>query len=238
VAWYFIALQTLVEPTFFQRCFAAKSPRVARAGLLWSIAFFALFDGLTTFTGMYARAILPSLPSGVDAFPALGELLLPVGLLGLFYAGMIATVMSTVDAFLFNAGITLSRDLLARAGKTAAATLTGERIGLLAGAVLATVFALASSSVVDLWYDFGTIGTSVLLAPVLGAFFPALRPTPFFAAAGMLSGGCVAGIWMASSHGPTGPWLGIQPIFPGLAIAALASACGVLARRSASRRSA
>src|SRR6185436_10043096 len=95
------------------------------------------FDGLTTFTGIYARALLPNLSSGVDAFPALGELLLPAGLLGVFYAGMLATVMSTVDAYLFNAGITVSRDLLGRAGHAAARTITGERIGLLAGAALA-----------------------------------------------------------------------------------------------------
>ena len=229
IAWYFIALQTLVEPTFFQRCFAASSPRVARRGLLWSIVFFALFDGLTTFTGLYARALLPDLPSGVDAFPALGELLLPAGLLGVFYAGMLATVMSTVDAFLFNAGITLSRDLLARAGRSAAATIAGERIGLVAGAVLATLFALASSSVVNLWYDFGTVGTSVLLAPILGAFFPALRPTPFWAVAGMIAGGATAGAWMA------GGWLGVQPIFAGLSASAIALACGIAARRRAAR---
>ncbi|HEX4826405.1 MAG TPA: hypothetical protein VFV19_19050 [Candidatus Polarisedimenticolaceae bacterium] len=228
VAWYFIALQTLVEPTFFQRCFAAKTPAVARRGLLWSIAFFALFDCMTTFTGMYARALLPDLPSGVDAFPALGELLLPVGLLGVFYAGMIATIMSTVDAYLFNAGITLSRDLLARIGRSAAATVTGERIGLVAGAALATALALASSSVVNLWYDYGTIGTCVLLAPVLGVFFPALRPTPFWAAAGMLAGGGVSCLWLAA-----GPWLGLEPIYPGLAAAGVTAAIGVFRSRNA-----
>jgi len=68
-AWYFIALQTLVEPTFYSACFAARSPRTARNGVLLSIVFFALFDGLTTLTGMYARALLPALPSGVEAFP-------------------------------------------------------------------------------------------------------------------------------------------------------------------------
>jgi SSS family solute:Na+ symporter len=238
IAWYFIALQTLVEPTFFQRCFAARSPAVARRGLIWSILFFALFDGLTTFTGMYARALLPDIPSGVDAFPALGELLLPAGLLGVFYAGMIATVMSTVDAFLFNAGITLSRDLLARAGRAAAATVRGERVGLVAGAVVATSFALASTSVVDLWYGFGTVGTSVLLAPVLGVFFPALRPTPRWAAAGMVAGGCVAGAGIVAARGASGPWLGVEPIFLGLATSAVAATAGILARRAASRRAA
>ena len=235
VAWYFIALQTLVEPTFFQRCFAARSPRTARRGLFVSILFFAIFDGLTTFTGLYAHALLPNLPSGVDAYPALGELLLPAGLLGVFYAGMLATVMSTVDAYLFNAGITVSRDLLARAGYSAAATIAGERIGLVAGAGLAAGIALASQSVVNLWYDFGSVGTSVLLGPLLGAFFPPLRPAPRWAAAGMIAAGATAIAWVAGAHRPDGAWLGIEPIYAGLAVAATFHAGGIAARRLGSR---
>jgi solute:Na+ symporter, SSS family len=235
VAWYFIALQTLVEPTFFQRCFAAESPRVARRGLFVSIAFFALFDGLTTFTGLYAHALLPNLPSGVDAYPALGELLLPAGLLGVFYAGMIATVMSTVDAYLFNAGVTLSRDLLARAGRAAAGTVRGERVGLVVGAALATAIALSSESVVNLWYDFGSVGTAVLLAPIVGVFFPALRPANHWAPAGMVGGGAVALAWVWSAHSPAGPWLGVEPVYPGLLVAGVALAFGIASRRRASR---
>ena len=230
IAWYFIALQTLVEPTFFQRCFAARTPATARRGLFVSIAFFALFDALTTFTGMYARALLPDLPSGVDAFPALGEKLLPAGLLGIFYAGMLATVMSTVESYLFNAGITLSRDLVARAGNRRAGTLSGERVGLAAGALLSAGIALGSDSVVNLWYGFGTVGTSVLLAPLLGAFFPALRPTARWAASGMAVAGAVSIAWTLGGLGPGGPWLGVEPIYPGLAVAG-AALCGGIAHR-------
>ena len=235
LAGYVIALQTLVEPTFFQRCFAAKSPRTARRGLYVSILFFALFDGLTTFTGMYAHALLPSLTTGVDAYPALGELLLPAGLLGVFYAGMIATVMSTVDAFLFNAGITLSRDLLGRAGHAAAGTLKGERFGLIAGAAIACAVALTSESVVNLWYGFGSVGTAVLLAPLLGAFFPALRPGPHWAAAGMVAAGVVAVSWVLGGTAAGTPWLSIEPVFPGLAVSGVFAGAGIVSRRLGSR---
>ncbi len=238
IAWYVIALQTLVEPTFFQRCFAARTPRVARTGLLVSILFFALFDGLTTFTGMYAHALLPRLSSGVDAYPALGEMLLPVGLLGIFYSGMIATVMSTVDSFLFNAGITLSRDLVGRAGRIAASTLTGERLGLVAGALLATVFALASQSVVNLWYGFGSVGTAVLLAPILGAYFPSLRPDSRWAAIGMAAAGATSLAWVIGAMRRETPWLSLEPVYAGLLIAGACWGAGVTARRRNSRRQA
>jgi len=230
IAWYVIALQTLVEPTFFQRCFAAKTPQVARRGLFVSILFFALFDGLTTFTGIYAHALLPGLSSGVDAYPALAELILPAGLLGVFYCGMLATVMSTVDAYLFNAGITLSRDLLAKLGATTAATLAGERLGLVAGAALAAGVALSSESVVNLWYGFGSVGTAVLLTPLAGSFFPRLRPTPFWAVVGMLAAGCVALAWVIGASGRETPWLSIEPVYAGLAIAFVFAGIGVAAR--------
>lgn len=235
LAWYIIALQTLVEPTFFQRCFAAKSPRVSRVGLLVSILFFALFDGLTTFTGMYAHALLPNLSTGVDAYPALAELLLPAGLLGVFYCGMIATVMSTVDAFLFNAGITLSRDLIGRVGTAAASTIRGERLGLIGGATIASAIALMSESVVNLWYGFGSVGTAVLLTPLLGAFFPALRPERRFAAAGMATAGVVTLAWVFGAQRTGTPWLSVEPVFPGLAVAGTFAATGILARRFGSR---
>lgn len=230
LAWYAIALQTLVEPTFFQRCFAARSPEVARRGLFVSIGFFFLFDGLTTFTGMYARALLPGLPSGADAFPALGEALLPAGLVGLFYAGMLATVLSTVDAFLFNAGITMSRDLVGRLVAGGTTTTARERAGLVLGTALAVAVALSSSSVVNLWYGFGSVGTVVLLPPLLGVFFPSLRPKPAFAAAGMALSGILTTAWVLSGLRAEGTWLGAQPIFPGLAAAAAVAAAGLAAR--------
>ncbi len=235
-AWYVIALQTLVEPTFFQRCFAARTPSIARRGLYVSIAFFALFDGLTTFTGMYAHALLPRLATGVDAYPALAELLLPAGLLGVFYCGMIATVMSTVDAYLFNAGITLSRDLLGRMGSAAAWTVQGERWGLIGGASLAAGVALMSESVVNLWYGFGSVGTAVLLTPILGAFFPALRSDSRWTAVGMAAAGIVSLAWVVSAQGAGTPWLSIEPVYPGLAVSFVFAAAGIGKRRFGSRR--
>ncbi len=234
-AWYLIALQTLVEPTFFQRCFAARSARVARNGILIAVLCFALFDGLTTLTGMYARAILPGLPSALDAFPALGEAMLPPVLLGLFYAGLLATILSTVDSFLFVGGVTVGRDLAWRLSGGARDQLLWTRVGLVLSAAASAAIASASESVVALWYGFGSVGTAVLLPPLLGAFYPAIRPTPRFALAGMAISGAVTLAWIAHSaaRGPERPWLGIEPIHAGLAAAAVLLAAGVLdAKRS------
>jgi len=61
--WYVIALSTLVEPAFYQRCFAAQSEDTAKNGIFWAIGFWVVFDFLTTTAGLYARALLPDLAS-------------------------------------------------------------------------------------------------------------------------------------------------------------------------------
>jgi SSS family solute:Na+ symporter len=77
VVWYFIALWTLVDPGFYQRCYAARSEGVARYGILISIFFWFLFDAMTITAGLYARAVLPELDQPVMAYPALAEVVLP-----------------------------------------------------------------------------------------------------------------------------------------------------------------
>ena len=57
--WGFIALSTLVDPNFYQRCFATTSTKVAQKGILCSTAIWFCFDICTTLGAMYARAVLP-----------------------------------------------------------------------------------------------------------------------------------------------------------------------------------
>jgi hypothetical protein len=95
-----------------------------------------------------------------------------------------------------------------------------------------------SSSVVNLWYGFGSVGTAVLLTPLLGAFFPALRPDRRFAAVGMAAAGALTLAWVFSSLDSGTPWLSIEPVFPGLAVAGAFAAAGIFARHFGSREAA
>lgn len=72
-------------------------------------------------------------------------------LLGFFYCGMLATVMSSVDSFLFVGGNTVGRDLAWRLSGGRADQVRWSRWGLLIATLLSTLIGLASSSVVDLW---------------------------------------------------------------------------------------
>lgn len=167
LVWYFIALSTLVDPGFWQRAYAARDPQVAQQGVLWSVAFWVLFDFMTTATGLYARALLPALKDPVFAFPELAKITLPAGALGLFYLGMIATVMSTIDSYAFIAATTVGRDLIWRwRGGDESRLPEWSRYGLWLAAAFATVLALARQSVIGLWHDLGSIITPTLLLPV------------------------------------------------------------------------
>jgi len=168
LVWYFIALSTLIDPGFWQRAYAAQDPRTAQRGVLISICFWIVFDFLTTSTGMYARAVLPHLAQPVFSFPELAKVTLPAGALGLFYLAMIATVMSTIDAYGFIAASTLGRDVLAPRHDDPRATRF-TKIGLWVSAAFACTVALAEPSVVEIWKLMGSIVTPALLLPVTTA---------------------------------------------------------------------
>jgi solute:Na+ symporter, SSS family len=227
LVWYAIAAATLTEPGFYQRCYAARDERTARTGILVSIGFWIVFDALTTMAGLYARAVLPDLADPVAAFPRLAAATLPDLWLGLFTVGLLATIMSTVDSYSFLAAVTLGRDFVRRRGLPAGALLGGEdpanlravRWGLGATALLAAGLAVWAQSVVAIWKTLGSIGTPVLLVPLLRAHLG--RPAPggrraHEAAWIMALAGVTAGGWLLLGGGR--PWLGIEAIFPGLVV--------------------
>ena len=219
--WYIIAMATLVEPAFYQRCFAARSEKVARNGILISILFWILFDFLTTFCGMYARAVLPELSNPAAAYPALAAQLLPAGLMGLIILAMMATIMSTVDSYMFLAATTISHDLFWRFKKFEERLLPRYTVYSLffVSAITITIASL-SESVVGIWHDFGSIGTSALLLPVATTYWGKYTFMPWGAAFSIVASAVIttATLLYPRLTGAPGYFLGIEPIFIGLAI--------------------
>lgn len=218
LSWYFIATATLVEPAFYQRCYAARDDKIARRGIFWSVAFWIAFDFMTTTTGLYARAALPGLDSAMMSYPSLAERVLPAGVLGLFFVGLLATVVSTVDSYMFLAAVALGRDVMSRIHTlTDHSVRTWTRWALLISAVCAVVLALGTQSVIGIWKNLGSIGVPMLLLPVL-ATFRENRPRlsqrfvlSWMALPGMASLAWVMNNWTLGFYP-----LGLEPIFPGL----------------------
>jgi SSS family solute:Na+ symporter len=220
VVWYFIAMQTLVEPTFYQRCYAAETPAVARRGVLISVAFWVLFDFLTTFTGLTARALMPSLANPVLSYPELGRLVLPSAANALFAVGLFATVMSTAHSYLFLAAATIGHDVVPElASRVDERRWTMAGLGLAGAAAVA--LALALRSVVAIWHDVGSIVTSALLLPLaLSHGHERFRFRPRWAAPAMAATALVATGWILARTDGRYP-LGLEPIFPALAVSAV-----------------
>ena len=221
LVWYFIALSTLVDPGFWQRAYAARDPQVARRGVLWSVAFWILFDFMTTATGMYARVLLPDLHEPVFAFPELAKLALPPVALGLFYIGMIATVMSTIDSYGFIAATTIGRDLVWRLRREPGEERIPHysRIGLWVACGFATVLALANASVIGLWHDLGSITTPTLLLPVATALTGRLRLGRRWTLAAMVAPFVISLAWVlgrTTVGDQTRYPLNLEPIYVGL----------------------
>lgn len=177
IVWGFIAMSTLVDPNFYHRIFAASSDRVARSGLIISTIIWALFDLATTAGGMYAAAVMRGRDLEIDtkiAYLAYAIELLPPGLKGLFMAGLIAAILSTMDSYLFLAASTISYDIQ----KTKQRFLRSYwRNLLLCGAIsygLSLMFASnlpGAHGIRHIWKTFGSYSAGCLLVPVLVGLF-------------------------------------------------------------------
>ncbi len=219
LVWYVIASTTLVEPLFYERAFAAKSEKFVLPGIMIAIGFWALFDFMTTATGLYARAILGNIDSPVYAFPELAAKILPVGLFGLFLAALIATVASTIDSYTFIAGAALGRDVILR-GRAPGKELLLLKLGGALGLLCALLLAWMSDSVITLWHAIGSIAAPALLFPALLAWFAKTPPSAKTAMSSMLLAGSTALVWRMSGVWTMdgGYWLGIEPVFVGLGV--------------------
>jgi SSS family solute:Na+ symporter len=220
LVWYLIALQTVVEPTFYQRVFAARSPPIARTGVLVSVALWLVFDFLSTFSGLAARVLLPGLDDPTTAYPALAELVLAPWPAAIFTVGLFATVMSTLDSYLFVAAATVGHDLV-RKPLQPLGERRRTRIGLVVSAALAAAGALLFDSAVQVWHDVGSVVTAALLLPVVAIHLPSrIRFSQPGAIAAMISGGLTATLWILMKSDGAYP-LNVEPMFPALAVTAV-----------------
>jgi SSS family solute:Na+ symporter len=217
LVWYFIALGTMVDPSFYQRCFAAKSESVAKKGIFIAIGFWAFFDFMTTSTGLYARALIPDLADPAISYPALAFMVLPDFLRGLFLLGLVATVMSTIDSFTLLAGQTIGKDFIHRIWGKDATRMT--QLGIILAGLLSIAVALFKRSVVAIWYDLGSIATASLLIPLASSFSDRWKMRPKAALVSIIVGGFTVVFWMILSYTThVIPYLGIDPIYPGLLV--------------------
>ena len=222
IIWGFIALVTLVDPNFYQKCWAAENEKVAKYGVLLSILFWCFFDICTSFTGMYARAALPQLADAKMAFPLLADLILPVGIKGIVFAGMIATILSTIDSFSFVAATSLANDVYKRYIRPEASErqlVWVTRVIVIITFGVAFFIAQSITSIEKLWKIFGSIGSASLLVPLLFGFYRKMKPPKSAGVASMLGGLITVLVWMLCAEYKLFPFplmYEIEALYPAL----------------------
>ena len=225
LVWFFIAIWTFVDPGFYQRCAAAKSPKTAQKGIIISIIFWFLFDILTLSTGLYAKAML----TGVDplfAYPKLGALVLPPIAYGIFITGLLATIMSTIDSLGMISAITFGRDILWQINNnssnnsswdTQSTSLIHKGLGVTSFIALALAFSIPS--VVKLWYNLGSIIVPGLVIPFLMSFNKnRMQDGIIFM---MVCPALASIIWIISGELLGNYPFNIEPFYPGIATSCL-----------------
>lgn len=211
LVWGFIALSTLVDPNFYQRCFAATSTRVAKKGILFSTIVWIGFDLCTTFGAMYARAALPEAESA-SAYVEYALGLLPPGMRGFFLAGILATVLSTLDSYLFLASTTLHFDLLKvkKLSPRVSHILSLAFVSLL-GWSLALIF---EGDIRRVWKTLGSYSASCLLVPVLYGYLRPGRTSERRFIAACLGGVVTTTVWRLAPL--SGFWSEIDALYVGM----------------------
>jgi SSS family solute:Na+ symporter len=213
LSWWIISLQTFVDPSFHQRCAAAKSPAVARKGIIVSIVCWIVFDFLTLATGLYAKAYF-AIDNPLMAFPELGSAILPAFWNGLFVVALLATVMSTLDSYAFLSAATIGNDILlpitSKKGRTNTGSQSFIKLGLILTGIFGVTLAIILPSAVQLIYKTSSIAVPGLLGPLLISYSKKWSLTPRHSIVVMLISASVATFW--TIHEPILKILGMMPV--------------------------
>jgi len=188
-------LSILVEPTFYQRIFAAKSYKSVRNALIIGIFIWGSYDWMITILAMSAKVgvLKGLLPGDVAPDAALLTIMvaaLPAGALGLFIAGVLSTEMSTLDSYCLVAGGNVAYDIYKPALKPDATDIElikTTRYGILLSWFLGFAMAVSFEQMLGLWVFLASILISSTLTPVLlGIYIPSFRrPLAGFFSAGL-----------------------------------------------------
>lgn len=232
LVWGFIALSTLVDPNFYQRCFAANSSRTAKIGILLSTLVWLGFDICTTLGGMYARAAIPEAESGT-AYLTYAIQILPDGLRGFMVAGILATILSTLDSYIFVASTTLTHDLGPKKWRE---SLTAHRLGviLIAGVAILLSFAF-EGNIRQIWKTLGSYSAACLLFPLLLTYIRPGRISDREFLPATIAGAAAMTYWRLSEKAGWSPSIaGIDDFYIGLAITMLTLGLALILTRRTS----
>jgi SSS family solute:Na+ symporter len=213
IAYAATGISILVDPGFYQRIFAAKGPRQARNAMLIAIGIWIVYDWLVTAGGMMAAAGVHAgdLPADLhpnDALLTAVVYALPVGMVGIFLSGVLATAMSTIDSYTLVAGANIAYDVyrpLVKPNASDQELVRYTRVGIIISWVLGYALAFTFDRLMALWVFMATFLTSTVLVPIFMGLYWKGKRTPL---AGMMS--CVFGLVSVIAYYVGVAWIGAE----------------------------
>lgn len=164
LVWGFIALSTLVDPNFYQRVLAADSEKTAKRGIIISTFIWFFFDCCTTLGALYARVALPNVDPN-NAYLQFAIQLVPHGVRGFILAGILAIILSTLDAYIFNAATSVSYDFFKLKDRF---KVWHHHIALIVVSLASVLIGFQfEGDVIEVWRTLGGFSAACLLFPLL-----------------------------------------------------------------------
>lgn len=109
--WILVCFGVIGLPQAAVRCMSYKDSTSLHKGMVISTVMIGLLMFGTHLTGALGRALVPEVASPDQIMPTLMMTVLPPMLAGVFLAGPMAAIMSTIDSQLIQASSTLLKDL-------------------------------------------------------------------------------------------------------------------------------
>lgn len=195
IAYSLTAIAVLCEPAFFQRIFAAGSPKEIKKAFGVAVPMWLSFDWSITFLGIVAAAAVglgrfPELHPNEALFAVVGQTL-PVGLLGIFVAGVFACTLSSSDSYFLVSGGIIGYDIYSNVINTKATDAQKEKytkMGIIISAVISLSLAFFFDQLMGVWVFQATFIVSTTLIPVYVGVFAKRKPTKAAGLAATLTG--------------------------------------------------
>lgn len=165
LGWFVIAMQTFIDPNFFVRTVAAASDRVARRGLAISVFCWIVYDSLQLLAGLYIVAYAPSTEPTSSYLSFAGAVLPPISN-GLFFASLLAAIMSTLDGYALSSATMLARDVAPQLAQRLG-PVQSYRTALVVVSIVGTVIAYIVPSIIDIIFYSGSIAVAAILVPLV-----------------------------------------------------------------------
>jgi SSS family solute:Na+ symporter len=174
MAVFFVALFFLpiTSAPLYQRLFVSQSKEGARKAMIYSVAIWVLIDAIIVLGGLAAARTLPGLDDPDLALVELGRTLPLVGQ-AVFFVGLLAVIMSTVNSFLQSGASSLAYDVWRhfRPSASEKELLILSRMFVVALGLLSLTLALWFRAVVPALLFTLSMWIAGILIPTLAALF-------------------------------------------------------------------